>query len=366
MAPSAPAPTAPSRNLHLYGLDSFRFLSALLVIFTHTGVPFPTEFAARLGTVGKILGALYINLFNGQGAVMVFFVVSGLCIHLPQVGRGTPNWGAFLIRRYLRLAVPLLAAFALSPLLRSKIFGGANPVYSIWWSLIAELIYYTCYPALFWAARRWSWTWVVAVSFGVSLVLLGLNYQVLHPAKFGRLTTAIIYLPVWILGCLLAEQIGQGRLPLPQQVGMSRWLWRAAIVGALILSNALIHHAPQFVPNVRFPFSVLMVGVVAWLWLPRELAWCQAHRPFRWLEWCGALTYSLYLTHLNWHDLWIRGSYRDSLGKGTFGEFVAHTLFILAMTVVFYFLIEGPSHRLARAAGQWWDRRTQSAQPAPG
>jgi len=312
-----------------------------------------------LGVLGKVLSGLYLNLLNGQGAVMIFFVVSGLCIHLPQVGRGAPNWGAFLLRRYLRLGVPLAAAFALGPLLHSQIFGGANPVKSIWWSLMAELIYYSLYPMLFLAARRWGWTWVTGACFAVSLVLLGANSEVLHPAKFGRWTTAFIYLPVWLLGCVLAEQIGQGRLPV--SVGSRRWLWRGAILGTLIASNVLIHHSPMALPPVRFPVSVLLVGVVAWLWLPRELSWCREHPPARWLEWCGAWSYSLYLTHLNWFDLWKRGAaYWKFLTAGSWLETGAHTVFVLALTVAFYFAVEAPSHRLARNAGQWLDRRLRA------
>ena len=64
-------------------LDTIRFLAALWVALSHGAIPWQSLSDERYSALAlKALGAS----FSGVCAVMVFFIVSGLCIHLPQVG----------------------------------------------------------------------------------------------------------------------------------------------------------------------------------------------------------------------------------------------------------------------------------------
>jgi peptidoglycan/LPS O-acetylase OafA/YrhL len=65
--------------LRIYNLETVRFLAAGLVFFSHGGAP-----VAPVSGRGGIAEVLYSSLWNGEGAVMIFFVISGFCIHLPQ------------------------------------------------------------------------------------------------------------------------------------------------------------------------------------------------------------------------------------------------------------------------------------------
>ncbi len=78
--------------------------------------------------------------------VIVFFVISGFCIHFPFAGSNRrPRLKEFYTRRFLRLLVPVAIAIPLSGLIGVEL---ALFHESILWSLLAELIYYICYPVL--------------------------------------------------------------------------------------------------------------------------------------------------------------------------------------------------------------------------
>src|SRR5450432_2915694 len=75
-----------SKASHITGLDSIRFFCALWVVFFHGNLP-PLlegmEHAPKLVWLRLIRG-IYGSAFNGPAAVIVFFLVSGFCIHFPQ------------------------------------------------------------------------------------------------------------------------------------------------------------------------------------------------------------------------------------------------------------------------------------------
>ena len=91
------------------GMDSIRFIAALWVAFYHLGFSSTFSITERVSLEQKILGAAVDSLFCGPAAVIVFFVISGFCIHFPyRNGRKELEAGTFLLRRYIRILVPLL------------------------------------------------------------------------------------------------------------------------------------------------------------------------------------------------------------------------------------------------------------------
>ncbi len=276
---------------------------------------------------------------------MVFFVVSGLCIHLPSL-RGDPiQWGPFFARRYLRLGMPLAAAWLIGALLVGNSTG--SRVQGVIWSLVAELIYYTLYPGLLWCRNRWGWNRVLLGSITVSVITLSSSSQVLQPWLLPFWKIALGFLPAWLLGCILAEQVAKRTLP--QASRLRCWALRGVIWLALMLSFASIFHLPAAIPPIRFFFSLLALAGVAWVWLRFELSNGQIHPPPRWLEWCGLWSYSLYLTHLDSLRTW--GSLRSSLGftnATTWLEAGLRVVWVLGLAILFYWIAELPAHRLAR------------------
>jgi peptidoglycan/LPS O-acetylase OafA/YrhL len=70
------------------------------VVFSHFGVPFLRD--PRLGMYGPPIRAIFGAQFNGPAAVIIFFVISGFCIHCPNRKRiEFSSWKTYYARSYL-------------------------------------------------------------------------------------------------------------------------------------------------------------------------------------------------------------------------------------------------------------------------
>src|SRR5580700_8070764 len=86
----------------LPGIDSLRFWLALWVYFSHFGF-LPLGLWIGSSTPARhVFSGMANNTFDGVGAVIGFFVISGLCIHYPY--RSKPvELLPFYARRYIRI-----------------------------------------------------------------------------------------------------------------------------------------------------------------------------------------------------------------------------------------------------------------------
>src|SRR5215469_13011038 len=125
------------------GLDSIRFACAFVVVLFHFGVvPHSILGTGLLGLTARgILG----SLFDGPAAVIVFFVISGFCIHFPYRKNPTVNLPAYYSRRLIRIGAPALIALLLWAWVGVKL---APDDPGIFWSIICEIEYYLLYPVL--------------------------------------------------------------------------------------------------------------------------------------------------------------------------------------------------------------------------
>ena len=67
------------------GLDAIRFICALIVVLAHTGRPPLTAWADTSTWFGWFIDGSAGLLFSSAAAVIVFFVISGFCIHYPAI-----------------------------------------------------------------------------------------------------------------------------------------------------------------------------------------------------------------------------------------------------------------------------------------
>jgi len=178
----------------LYGIQTLRFLAALLVVVYHV--------EGSLINRGNFSMPNYFGM-GGQIGVDVFFVISGFIIALTtskiKSGNGKKNTINFMVRRIIRivpvywfytflkvilvLALPSLAlntSFDLQHLLGSLFFipsvnpvnGFLFPVVPVGWSLNFEMLFYVIFAvAVFLNANRFL---VVAIAFSVIFIL---HYQ---------------------------------------------------------------------------------------------------------------------------------------------------------------------------------------------
>jgi peptidoglycan/LPS O-acetylase OafA/YrhL len=313
----------------IYRVDSLRFIAALWVVFSHGILPTKSSFS---DPVAQLIASALGASFDGISAVMVFFIVSGLCIHWPFVNVERVPLANFLARRYLRIGMPLATVL----IFMSVVGGNASERgHEVLWSIYAELVYYTIYPVLFLAARRFGWGALISCSGVISIALVFLHPVYTNVQQFGPLTW-LWGLPIWLAGCVLAERLRSGRMPnLPGNI----WLWRLGAWGLGVLALFGEFHSRIV---IGYPISMLPFAVYGYFWLNKELA--NQSPGWQWLERCGRASYSLYLVH--------------NIVLGAVADYFPHTyapiLFpfscaaIGAVTYLFYRLVERPSHLLAR------------------
>lgn len=317
------------------GLDSIRFVCALWVVFGHFGLPsLPFGKATLLGLIAT---GVYNNLTSGPAAVIIFFVISGLCIHLPHTGTlKIAGVRGYLVRRYLRIVPPMAVAIAISQWLGVKL---ALFEQTILWSLFAELIYYTLYPALLkLRVMLDSWSILIIVSFLLAVLVAARDPTAKNYPSFGIELNWLLGLPCWLFGCALAESL-QGKSKILW--GSIHW-WRAGILMLSMAFSMARYHSP-----IGYPWTLNLFGVAAVAWLYQELVHFQRRPPRAALERAGKWSYSLYLVHPM--AMAILTKVTDS-PPVTLMAWCGHMLFICSFAYVFALLVEYPSHSIARKA----------------
>lgn len=338
----------PVRAARIQGLDSIRFLAAMVVMFAHTGQP-PLRYGIDTHTLaGRLLDGFLGNIWSSAAAVIAFFVISGFCIHYAHAATNRiTSLGEYYARRYIRILIPALAALAAAKVLHLELSLFDK---SILWSVAAEIIYYTLYPLLL-AGRRLARSWLPLI--GVSLIF-SLAVAASQPLAgaypvFGLKLNWLLALPCWLLGCWLADLQMAGRT-----APFEKWLWllRGATWATMIVCSILRYHTP-----LGYPWTLNVFALVATFWLAAELAHFSKAKPPAWLEWAGQWSYSLYMTHKLTFIL-LTPLYLD--GLGLIPGWTIRFFLLLAGAYGFYLVIERPSHQLARIVG----RRLAAGRPA--
>jgi peptidoglycan/LPS O-acetylase OafA/YrhL len=321
-------------------LDALRFVLALWVAVGHYGmIPLFGDVDTGTGLWHLFKRGWSTTVF-GTPAVIVFFVISGFCIHLPFRGTEKIDVVRYYLRRYTRILIPVLAALVVYRLDGRKMtFWGEHSV--LWesplWSLACEEIYYGMYPALRWIRNRIGWKILLGGSFALSVPIAATHPHAENWHVFGPLGTAMLLLPVWLMGCLLAEQ-SDSLVEVNSRVSI--WGWRfLAWLGCW--TSEMMH----FKLGISYTQTMLWFGVLAYFWLRSEIALGKNHAPNRHLVAAGAWSYSLYLVHAQ------GGGFFERLHLPSLGgvpDWIMVMASSLLFSYLFYLLIERPSHKLAR------------------
>jgi peptidoglycan/LPS O-acetylase OafA/YrhL len=132
-------------------ISSIRFVLAMWVVLAHFSIPILRDHK-QMDILG-VFRALVNTAFNGPAAVIVFFVISGFCIHFPnRNGLVMRSWKLYYARRYLRTLIPMMAALGLALPLKVP-FGLFSD--SVLWSLLCEEIYYFLSSIALLAGSNW-------------------------------------------------------------------------------------------------------------------------------------------------------------------------------------------------------------------
>jgi peptidoglycan/LPS O-acetylase OafA/YrhL len=352
-ASSDPSSDSKTRARHVYGLDSLRFVLAAWVMFGHFGASPIRDVLIALHSPRPVRG-IPDMFFNGAAAVMPFFVISGFCIHLPYTRPNNPITYRYFVRREVRILPPVLVMLCLSWMTNNWLFVSGC------WSLICEEVYYILYPFFRSQIKPDKMRLVV----GVCLVIAGITIALKPHAppslmEQGAAVTWLMFAPLWVLGAFMAELYSRGgriwaRMPISRGKGI--WLWRGGIVAASIAQKLAGELHPT--SNYILIGTLLAFGIVSVFWLDQEIHYYQSHVPVRWIEAFGLGSYSLYLTHPFIVQFATDINQRLPSSKNAlYAHHLPSALWFLGIVAsgifaaTIYFLVERPSHRLARRLG---------------
>jgi peptidoglycan/LPS O-acetylase OafA/YrhL len=342
--------TAELQRIHFAGLDTIRFLCAFWVVLYHFRVPEAGLFFNTATTMGGIAATVYDCSFKGQPAVIIFFIISGFCIHYPySINNALPSLPAYFARRYIRIAGPLLPAIWLATTLldvRLSLFDR-----TVLWSLLAELIYYGLYPGILWIRRLGvSWFEMILMTIAIGLVLITSNPLMPSLPMWGPYAAWLLGLPPWLMGCQLAEHVRRHGIGVAVA---SIWAWR---IGVFLL--ALVCNYARYYLQIGYPWTLTLFAAAASVWLLMELHHFQHRRPLAALEWAGAWSYSLYLFHI---PAIAMTAFLPAANAGFRTTWLYQFLFILCVSFIFAVTIEFPFHSIARATSRWIAKVRSSA-----
>jgi peptidoglycan/LPS O-acetylase OafA/YrhL len=366
-----PTPAGPpGRHLELAVLDALRGLAALYVMLCHARwflwAGYYEYLTSDPPALGRLLAVAFSGLRYGHQAVLLFFVISGVCIHFRQAGAlaGAPGAGAsrrrspldvpaYAWRRARRLYPPLLLALALTaaldavgarvspdfyegltpyPLLNENLGGRSHsfttllgnlllqPGFAVpafgtnvpLWSLAFECWFYVLYPVLLLLSLRSGPARATGAVAAVSAVALCASLTGV-PLPGWLLSVLTLWI-VWAGGAVLADAY-VGRVA-PRRLGPA-----AVVAGATLVALALGGPASIGVSDLLSDllWGVSLVVLLGWLLLtpPRRLRG-PIERLGRRLAPLGDVSYSLYLVHAPWLALlsawWLSSHPRLPLG----------------------------------------------------
>ncbi|MDO1449803.1 acyltransferase family protein [Rhodocytophaga aerolata] len=329
------------------GLDSLRFLLALWVLFSHFGGPPISDYVGSNNIISKTAVAFYNNAFVGVAAVIAFFIISGLVIHLPYRSGRKMNLLEFYSKRYIRIGIPMLLISVLAYYFNSF---GELP----FWSLYAELIYYTIYPIILWGMNKINIRIIIMVAFIISYILaISMSHDLLHFLniavdiqkkyegnywQLGVGLTWLLGLPCWLLGVLLAENL--------DNIAKAEISYKNVLFSRLIIIIISIFcSVARFHLHLSYILSLNIFSIVAYFWISKEIIYYNKHQPSKLFEWAGQWSYSIYICHSLIPIVFALMSIHQ---KNGFLFWFYEVSAALIFSYVFYLAIESPSHYLAR------------------
>jgi peptidoglycan/LPS O-acetylase OafA/YrhL len=342
-----------TRRLDLTTLDALRGLAALYVVLHHTrwllwsGVE---AFRADATGVSRIFGMFPGLLRFGIPPVMLFFLISGFCIHYRQAKRLNQSREARSIgevmevrsygfRRLRRLYPPFLFAIVLTAgldaigrqinpayyqgqsaydAINGYLFGGGDhlaigtlignllmqsnlsvPTFGsdvALWSLGIEAWFYVLYPALLWFSLRTGARGMLLSVAAFSLGAYGLSHLTQSVVPDWALRV-LSYWVIWAVGAAVAEAAAARWAP--------RWPVLLLPAGAVLLGVALFHELTGRLGldllALSYTWAAGLAMLFAWVLLAAPARVCGLlEGGARRIRFLGDISYSLYLVHVPW------------------------------------------------------------------
>ena len=325
--------------MRIKGLDTIRLFCAVIVVLSHFcfGL-FTKEFVSSSLILTGVRG-IYNNMFVGIAAVIVFFIISGFCIHYPYANGKPMKILQFLLQRVTRIGLPALVA-----LLFFHFYFDVEM--QVLWSLICEVIYYILYPLILIIVKHGKLKQLLIGTFIISAAWTIL-YAILNGDsdgnfhRTGYLSTWIIGLPIWLLGVLLAEQFTQDKLPTNTFIVKYINVFRILLWGIATVTSVLRFHY-----GISFAYSILLFSFPAYFWLAAEIKYFSTREESKIWAFGGMISYSIYLVHQAVAIVLTQTLHLDL--RNSFWVFLLSIISTVILSYLYYLAIEKPSHSLAK------------------
>jgi peptidoglycan/LPS O-acetylase OafA/YrhL len=262
----------------------------------------------------RLVAFLSVPAACGGSAVMLFFLISGFCIHFPYAASPREiKIKQYGLRRAFRILPPYYCAIILTCLLEWLVYmlGGDSPTPAhqvirvallsqnygehagqlltngSLWSLPVEVELYVAYLIVYYMLKSTTQRLTAIIVCLVSLLATVGYLCGLEDFLWGNF---LRFWAIWCAGALLAEWFKRGRLP---QFRMAN-----GVMTVLLALMAVLGESRQWPLGLRdylwagFYFHVLWVALLKPSALHRFPCWCV--RLFGWL---GTISYSAYLIH---------------------------------------------------------------------
>jgi peptidoglycan/LPS O-acetylase OafA/YrhL len=357
-------------------IDSLRGIAALAVLVFHARIGLWVGTAAWLKTgeldwfnPDTILGFFSFPFRWGYWGVPLFFVISGYCIHRPEIRKlkADPSYrlslGNYAARRIWRIYPVLLAALlltagldhltrTLSPTnervgddslfcfavnlsslqgIVASSYGSNFPL----WTLAVEIHFYLVYPLFFWASSRFGGLASTAMVFGFSAA----SWLLLETIGF-KGTLFLPYWFSWAVGAYIAEaEVGSVRRPGPWLVGLAipcmilaltEGGWKGLVVDSLPVVYSLL----------ALPFALLV-----WYAVSRPMSRVWNNRISLAAASVGLFSYSLYATHLPVLNAYV-AAFQGSNKSNAFVAIIPGIVFAIVIAFAVYLVVEQWTLRL--------------------
>ena len=354
-------------------IDFLRGLSCIGVLLYHVRVDLwigwwrITSYPQEYSSFAKAMAWLSIPTpFMGY-AVVLFFLISGFCIHYPNTyANPRPSWKTYLVRRFWRIYPAYFAALVVTSCISylcltlwddkdwdvSKIFRVAtltqnyppgngqflsNPSL---WTIPLEIEFYLLYPLafLFFSSNRTSTLWIIAFSTsGLSILLSYQGYQWLS-------FTALFLWPSWLIGGWIAKLYREQKLNRIKLIYLL-FLNGISLGFALISRYQNWETWSQYFAWTAF-YSLFFIFCLSNSGLLYRII---GSRVIESVAWIGKISFSLYLIHFPIFKLF------GYIHRETFEEKPANfliTLFYLLPVILiawlFFRWVENPIHQWSK------------------
>ena len=320
------------------GVDSLRFALALIVLLSHFETPLMPILRESASPLFQFIGELIYLAFNGTAAVIGFFIISGFVIHHSSKS-GIRNWKLFIIKRYIRIILPLLTISILG-------YKFGSPEKGLLWSLICELVYYSLYPLFL--ALKVNWFKLCVYSFLLSMILMLVIAQDDIKAFFnqddenfhglywqaGIYLTWLVGLPCWLLGVIIAEKFDAYKKISFNSLVLFRIL--------IFLSSILLQYTRVHL-HISYIISMNFYAILLYYWISNEITYYKDKELSSVFEYLGKFSYSLYITHPFMYVI------IPIFIPYTTYTYPIYIFLALLFSYTFYLIIEKPSHNFARS-----------------